>query len=460
MATGSAPIDYSSGNIPAYKPRYPLQTLYRMVREPMDLFSEAASLGDIVRLSGGRQETYLLNHPDLIRDVLVTNHRMFHKSPILRRMGRLLGQGLLTSEDELHLRQRRLIAPAFHRARVAEYAQLMTGHAQKVMAGWRSGETRDMHHEMMRLTMLTVAAALFGSDVEKETEKLGEAISILIAGARRVILPFWEKIEHLPLPSQKRINEARLLVDHKIRAMIAERRALLRQGGEMALRHDLLDMLLRARDEEGDGKGMSDEQVRDEVMTLFLAGHETTANVLAWTLYLLSQHPGAEGHLVSEVHHALGGRIPTAEDTDRLPYARMVLSESMRMYPPAWTISREALQDYPAAGLIIPKGSVVIMSQWVSHHDPRYFPDPYRFDPQRWTPEAAAARPKFAYYPFGGGPRLCVGEPFAWMESILILAMLVQHWQFRLQPGFQVVPNPQVTLRPKYGLRMILTERD
>ncbi len=220
-----------------------------------------------------------------------------------------------------------------------------------------------------------------------------------------------------------------------------------------------MDMLLQARDVEGDGRGMSDQQIRDEVLTLFLAGHETTANALTWTWYLLSQNPEAEAKLHKELVQVLGGRVPTVEDVERLPYTRQVLSESMRLFPPAWIIGREAQADYPVGGYVLPAGSTILMSQWVMHHDARFYPDPLRFDPGRWTPEAAAARPKFAYFPFGGGPRVCIGEPFAWMEGILILATLAQQWQMRLDPRQVIALLPQVTLRPKYGMKMRLQKR-
>jgi cytochrome P450 len=410
-----------------------------------------------VRVSDGGQETYLVNHPDYIREILVTNHRNFHKSPVLRRMGALLGQGLLTSEDELHLRQRRLIQPAFHRQRVAEYARIMTGYTQAGADRWQPGQTVDIHEEMMRLTMVIVGHALFGTDVEKEAGEIGEAITILLGGSRRLLLPFWEKIQTWPIAGNRRIFEAGQLLDSKIREMIAERRAALERGDEATLQHDLLDMLLLARDEAGDGQGMSDELLRDEVITLFIAGHETTANALTWTWYLLSQHPEVETRLRAEWNQVLGGRTPAAADAEKLEYTRRVLSEAMRLYPPAWTISRQALDDYQIGPYPMAKGSVALMSQWVMHHDPRYYPDPLRFDPERWLPDAVAARPKYAYFPFGGGPRMCVGEPFAWMEGILVLAALGQRWSMRLDPAQRVELLPQVTLRPKYGMRMQLS---
>jgi cytochrome P450 len=464
MTTGAQPTVKEQPVPPRLKPAYPGKNLVALIRAPIPFLGEAARHGDVVRVSDGGQDTYLINNPEYIRDILVINHRNFHKSPVLRRMGSLLGQGLLTSEDELHLRQRRLIQPAFHRQRIAEYARIMTDYTEKTGARWQDGQIYDIHEEMMRLTMVIVGHALFGTNVESEASEIGEAITTLLAGSRRLLLPFWEKIQHWPIAGNRRIYAAGEVLDAKIREMIAERRKMEQgqspaSGQALSLQHDLLDMLLRARDDAGDGKGMSDELVRDEVITLFIAGHETTSNALTWTWYLLSQHPEVETRLHAELESVLGRRTPTADDFEKLEYTRRVLSESMRLYPPAWTISRQALEEYPVGPYVLPKGSVVLMSQWVMHHDARYYPDPFRFDPERWTPEAVAARPRYAYFPFGGGPRLCVGEPFAWMEGVLVLAMLAQRWQLRLDPTQRVGLLPQVTLRPKYGMRMRVEKR-
>jgi cytochrome P450 len=437
----------------------PARHVFAMALDTLNFLTRSARYGDVVRLTTGMQETYLLNHPDLIRTVLVTNHRSFTKSPVLQRMRVFLGQGLLTSEGDLHLRQRRLIQPAFHRERVNAYGEIMTSYSRKVSQDWQPGETRDIHEEMMRLTMVIVGHALFGTDVEGEAAEIGEAITVLLGSTQRLVLPFWSRIQHLPLPGNRRINEAGLLLDEKIREMIGARRAAMERG-EAHLVSDLMDMLLRARDEEGDGGGMSDQLIRDEALTLFLAGHETTANALTWTWYLLSQHPEVEQKLHAELESALGGRTPTAEDVENLPYTRMVLSESMRLYPPAWILGRQAKHPVELGGYTLPEGAVVVMSQWLMHRDERFYPDPLRFDPQRWTPEAQSARPRLAYFPFGAGPRLCVGEPFAWMEGILILADLAQRWRLRLAPGQKIELLPQITLRPKHGMRMVLERRE
>jgi cytochrome P450 len=443
---------------PGPKMTFPMRNLFALARSPLKYITRSAKYGDVVHMTTGLQETYLINHPDMIRGVLVTNHRKFRKSPVLQRMRVILGHGLLTSDGELHLRQRRLIQPAFHRERVNGYGQLMTRYTQNISQTWEAGETRDIHNDMMRLTMVIVGHALFGADVEGEAGEIGEAITALLHGSRRLFLPFWSQIQKLPLPGNKRLFEAADLLDNRIREMIAVRRAALERG-ETHPETDLMEMLLRARDEEGDGTGMSDELIRDEALTLFLAGHETTANALTWTWYLLSQNPEVEQKMHAELAAVLGGRTPTADDVENLTYTRMVLSESMRLYPPAWVLGRQALEDYEVGGYVLPQGSVLMMSQWLIHRDERFYSDPQRFDPERWTPEAQAGRPRLAYFPFGAGPRLCVGEPFAWMEGILILAELGQRWRFHLSTGQKIDLLPQVTLRPKYGMQMQLEQR-
>ncbi len=442
---------------PGPRQLYPGEHLVRMLRNPIGLLMDAARYGDIVRLGIG-ENAYLINRPDFIRDVLVTNQRMFVKSPILRRMRVVLGDGLLTSEGDLHLRQRRLIQPAFNHQRIAGYAQIMVDNAEKTRLRWKDGQVLDIHHEMMRLTMVIVGQALFGTNVEEESAEIGQAITMLLLGSRRLRLPFWQTIMRLPLPDNRRIVEAGARLDSFIYQMIAERRSAIERGVEPP-QQDLLAMLLLARDDLNGGKGMSDQLIRDEALTLFLAGHETTANALTWTWYLLSQHPEIEQKLIDELNTVLNGRLPPPQDVDKLVYTRQVLSESMRMYPPSWTISREALDDYSVGNYLLPAGSVILMSQWVMHHDPRYYPNPDVFDPERWTSENVAARPKFSYFPFGGGPRVCIGEPFAWMEAILVLATLAQHWKMRLVPTQKIALLPQVTLRPKYGMHMMLSER-
>ncbi|HET6702819.1 MAG TPA: cytochrome P450 [Gemmatimonadaceae bacterium] len=412
--------------------------------------------GDVARATVGNLRVHLLAHPDQVRDVLVTHQRAFMKGHVLQRAKILLGEGLLTSEGEFHLRQRRLVQPAFHRQRIAAYAQDMVDRAWITADRWRDGETVDMDHEMMQLTLAIVARTLFDADVDAEADEIGGALTEALHLFQTVFIPGMHLLDRLPLPHTRRFARARGRLDATIYRLIAERRSERARGKE---RGDLLSMMLSAQDAEGDGGSMTDEQLRDEAMTLFLAGHETTANALTWTWYLLSQHADVAARLHDEVDRILGQRRATADDLASLSYTRMVLSESMRLYPPAYAIGRRALEDYPVPGIVIPRGALVVVSPLVTQRDARWFPDPARFDPERWTPEAQAARPKFSYFPFGGGTRMCIGDQFAWTEGMLVLATLAQRWRAELAAGQRVAMRPMITLRTRYGMRMVLRER-
>lgn len=426
---------------------FPGKHLLAFRNDPIRFLSEAARrYGDIAAFQIGPQRMVLLNHPDHIREVLVTSNRNFVKGRALERARRMLGEGLLTSEGELHLRQRRLAQPAFHRQRIAAYGAAMARYTEEQSAAWRPGQVLDLNHELMRLTMRIVGHTLFSAETEQDAEDVYAAMQTLMGMFDLVALPLLDKLAELPLPMTRRFHAARATIDRVIYRMIAERRAAGADTG------DLLSMLLLAQDSEGDGGGMSDLQVRDEALTIFLAGHETTANALSWCFYLLSQYPGVADRLYAELREVLGGRAPTFEDLPRLRFAEMVLAEAMRLYPPAWILGRRALGPFSVGGYSFPANTIALMSQWVMHHDPRYYPDPYRFDPERWAPEARAARPKFAYFPFGGGPRTCIGEPFAWMEGTLLLAGIARRWRPQLLPGHPVALQPSITLRPKHGL--------
>jgi cytochrome P450 len=440
-------------DVHTYKSKYPGTTLVEFRRDPPGFLARLArDYGDAVRFQLPGQPVILFNHPDLIRDVLVTRARSFAKGRGLERTKLLLGDGLLTSEGDLHLRQRRLVQPAFHRERVAAHGSTMVRAADARTSVWQDGATVDVQHEMMTLTLAIVGRTLFGAEVEREADTVRGAIETALKTLTIATLPFAERLDWLPLPHMLRFRRARKRLDDIIYRLIQERRA----GGE---RGDLLSLLLTAQDAEGDGGGMTDRQLRDEAMTLLLAGHETTANALTWTWFLVSQHAAVEQRLHEELERTLGGRPPTADDLSNLPYTRRVLSEAMRLYPPAWVVGRRAISDCEVGNHAVPSGALVFVSQWVTHRDHRFFTDPERFDPERWTPEATAARPKFSYYPFGGGPRVCVGEQFAWMEGVLVLASLARRWRLRLVPGHPVVPQAIVTLRPKFGMRMTLHRR-
>jgi cytochrome P450 len=432
---------------PGPRASWPVGQLYQFRRDPLVFLARLArEYGDVARFKAGPQSIYLLNHPEHIRDVLVTNHSRFKKGRALQRAKRLLGEGLLTSEGEFWRRQRRLAQPAFHRQRIASYARVMVEYAEQAAARWRDGETIDAAGEMTRLTLAVVGKTLFDANVESDADEVGAALTEVMNLFNYLMLPFAELLEKLPLPPQRRFLRARARLDAVIYRIIEERR---REGRD---RGDLLSTLLHAVDEEGDRTGMTNEQLRDEVMTLFLAGHETTSNALTWAFYLLAQNPSAESRLHEELDAVLErGRPPTADDYAALSYTEMVVAETMRLYPPAWAVGRLALEDHEVGGFAIPRGSLVLISQYVTHRDPRFFPEPERFDPERWTPEVKAARPQFSYFPFGGGPRRCIGEGFAWTEAVLILAALARRWRLRLIPGRTVEARARITLRPGKG---------
>jgi cytochrome P450 len=439
---------------PGPKRWLPWTNLLAMRRGPLGFLSQLSrDYGDFAHFKIGPQNVVLLNHPDSIKEVLVTESHKFVKGRGLQLAKRLLGEGLLTSEGEFHKRQRRLAQPAFHRQRIASYGRSMVEDAVRTGDRWQDGTVLDISAEMSRLTLAIVGKTLFNTEVDSEAKEIGAALTETIRVWRLSTIPFGELLEKLPLPSTRRFQAARARLDATIYRFIEEHRAAGIDRG------DLLSMLLMSADDEGDGGGMTNEQLRDEAMTIFLAGHETTANALAWTWYLLSQNPEAEARLHTELRVVLSGRNPSVEDLPKLSYTEMVLAESMRLYPPAWIIGRKALEDVEVNSYLIPAGSLVLMSQYLMHRDPRYYPEPNRFDPLRWSGEAKAARPKFSYFPFGGGPRVCLGESFAWMEGALVVATLAQRWRMQLVLGHPVEPQPLITLRPKFGMQMRLERR-
>lgn len=412
----------------------------------------AREFGDVVGLRFANRRIWLVSHPDMIEEILVTRNQDFIKHFALRLNPLLLGKGLLTSEGDFWLRQRRLVQPAFVKSRLASYANEMVESTARLLSGWRPGETRLIRTEMMNLTLDIAARTMFHADAAGEARDVSQALEILqhaftnrFSGA--ILIPQW-----LPTPGNIRLRRAVRRLDAIIYGFIRQRR----QSGED--KGDLLSLLLNARDAD-DGTRMSDQQVRDEAMTLFLAGHETTALSLSWAWYLLSQHPEAEARLLAEINEVLPGRPPVFEDVARLKYTEAVLLETMRLYPPAYTIGREALRDTTIGGHAVPKGLTVLMSQWVVQRDGRFFEAPESFRPERWLGDAAKKVPKFAYFPFGGGPRLCVGNTFALVEMALILATLTPRFRFTLQPGTKIEPQPTFTLHPLPGVPAMITPR-
>jgi cytochrome P450 len=394
----------------------------------------------------------MMNHPDDIETVLITHARIMGRDEHVDVLQRALGLGLLTSDGDLWKRQRRLMAEAFAPKRIQSYAAAMVRVTDASLGSWRHGEEKNLHAEMSRITMEVVADVLFGAGVGhadgQTVAKSMETINRFFTISPEAILPLpaWA-----PTPRNTRFRDAVSRIDEVIFRIIAARRA-------GAPRDDLLGTLLAAQDE--DGTTMTDRQLRDEAVTLFLAGHETTALTLAYTLYLLSTHPDVERRVFAEVRDVVGDRLPAMGDVKALAYTERVIKESMRLFPPAWTTGREAREDLEVRGHRIPKGAQILMSQWIVHRDPRWFPNPEGFDPDRWLPDRARALPRFAYFPFGGGPRICIGNHFAMMEATLILALVVQKWQVQLLPGEQLELQAAVTLRPKgSGLRVRLAER-
>lgn len=433
------PPRFLIGNLPLFSPD-PLAIYIRWARE----------FGDIFYYRAGWMDVYFLNHPNLIEQVLVSQSQNFAKDKVIQNSRWFLGEGLLTSEGAGWRRQRRLSQPAFHRERMAAYGHTMSAYTEEMLATWQNGEVRDIHQEMMQLTMRIVAKVLFSVEVKGDTERVARALNILMrhtSGGRMILPPV---LRHVPVPAMMRVKRAVRELDEIVNRIIRQRRASGQDTG------DLLSMLMAARDE--DGSGMTDRQLRDEILTFLLAGHETTAVSLSWTWYLLSQHPEVEQNLRQELRQVLGDRTPQLEDLPLLPYTDKVVKESMRLYPPAWSLARTVAKETEVGGYRLPVGANVVMSQWILHRDPRFFEQPEQFKPDRWTAEAAQRLPRFAYFPFGGGARLCIGASFAMMEANLLLAAIAQRFQLRLVPGHPVAALPSITLRPKHGMRMSITK--
>ncbi|MDQ3713469.1 MAG: cytochrome P450 [Acidobacteriota bacterium] len=423
-------------------------------RNPTEFLQTLAKLGDVTFFKMGGQPAYLLNHPDLARDLLVVNAHKFIKGRALQRAKTLLGEGLLTNEGESHLRQRRMIQPAFHREKIKSYAEAMTDFAEQMANNWQDGEVRDVDREMMHLTLQIVGKTLFSANVGGDANKIGDALTTLIKMFSYLLLPFSEILEKLPILHARRFKQAKETLDAVIYEIINERR----KSGEV--KDDLLSMLLMAQDED-DGGGMTDRQVRDECLTLFLAGHETTANALAWTFYCLSQNPESETKLHEEFDRVLpNGQVPTVEDLPNLKRTENVLAESMRLFPPAWVLGRLAIEEHEFKSYKVPKGALVLTSMYILQRDKRFWTDAEIFKPERWeTHNVKEAGQKFTYFPFGAGVRRCVGEQFAWMEGTLLLATLASKWKLSLMPEQKIGLQPMMTLRPKYGMKMRIEKR-
>jgi len=420
----------------------PLGTLQRLARE----------YGDVVSMPVMRMSRVLVNRPDYIQQLLILDHAKLHKSTLTKLVvGPLLGQGLLISEGDFWRRQRRLAQPAFHRSRTNEYSPVMVECALERMRNWRGGETRNIAEEMMKLTLEVAVRTLFGTSLAGDSDSIGKAMTFLMRHYLRRARTPWRVPEKWPTLANRRARREVEYMDSLIYGIISERKKDTRP------RNDLLSLLMSAMHE--DGSQMSERQVRDESMTLFVAGHETTALSLAWTWYLLGENPAAESRLAEELRSALAGRPAGVSDLEKLPYLNAVVHESLRLYPPAFIMARMNVENITLGGYEIPPRTTLLASQWVMHRDPRFFEQPEQFLPERWLDGLEDRLPPGVYFPFGDGPRRCIGQGFAQLETALVIAAIAQKFRFRLRRGFPVVPEPLVTLRPKYGIEMSIESR-
>ncbi len=437
---------------PGPKGSFLIGNLTDFTSEPLNFVLMCArEYGDIVSLGFGPYSVYLLSNPEHIDYVLRHTNQQFIKSQVLKSNKLVLGEGLLTSEGEFWHRQRRLAQPGFRRQQIAAYGDIMIAFADKMLSAWQDGEVHDVHADMMQLTLEIVAKCLFNADVAGEAQDVGAALNISLEHFNYRAKTLFLIPDSFPTPENLRFRGAVKQLDEIVYGIINHRRT----SGENPA--DLLSMLMEAEDE--DGSHMTDKQLRDEVMTLFLAGHETTANTLSWTWMLLSQHPEVQAKLQSELQTVLGGRNPTPGDQSHLPYTTMVITEAMRLYPPVWRMSREVVEDWQVGGYNLKAGTTVFMSQWVTHRNPQYFPEPETFNPDRWAGDFAKSLPPGVYFPFGGGPRVCIGQGFAMMEAVLLLATVAQRFELTLVPEHEIVLQPSITLRPEHGIKVLLRRR-
>lgn len=430
-------------------------SLWDFRRDALGTFEAAARLGDLVRFRFFHRRGFLANHPDLVKRVLVDEHRRFGKQTRgYDNLRLIVGNGLLTSEGDFWRRQRRIAQPAFHHRSISGFAETMSDATLRTLSRWRAdGLTRvEMEAEMSRLTLEIVGRCLFSTDLSDANDRIGPALGTVLRMAMDRTTQVLQVPLGVPTPFNRRLRHAVRELDRVVLGLIEERRGLTRRPD------DLLSMLLEAKDQDT-GEGMSDAQLRDELMTLVLAGHETTANAMVWTFHLLSRHPEVRARLQAELDRVLGGRDPGLSDLASLPFTGAVIKESMRLYPPAWMLGRSANEDLELGGFHIPKGSMVFVCIYQLHRDPRFWSAPDQFRPERFLEGAPEAPPKHAYLPFSAGPRVCIGNAFAEMEAKLLLATIARRAELTTVPGHRVEPEPMITLRPKHGLPMRLEWR-
>jgi cytochrome P450 len=415
----------------------------------------ARRFGDLNHFMGLSRHIFQFNHPQLIEDLLLRDAVRHHRGLVMQRAKLVLGEGMLTSEEPLHMRQRRLAQPAFHRQRIAAYGQIIAGYAAEMTSRWESGTVMDLQPEMLLLALRIVGKALFDTNVEAEVRQIAQAVDSFMGFVRLAFLPFPDLVLRLPLPAMTRIRQGQAYLDDLIYRMIRERR---KDPGD---RGDLLSMLLAAVDTDDGTGAMTDKQVRDECVTVLLAGHETTANALSFALWELARNPEVQERLSAESRAVLGERLPAAEDYGRLGYAAQVFAETIRLYPPVWITARTAVEEYVYRGITIPEGAILLAPQIVAHRDPRFWENPSLFDPQRFTEENKARRQRFCYFPFGAGARQCIGEGLAWMEGVLILAFVASNWKLSLPAGAptELPMWPAISLRPKGGVHLRVDRR-
>jgi cytochrome P450 len=443
----------SSSRPPGPKGQPILGVMREFNRDSLSFITNARDYGDVVRMRFLYVTAYFLYNPSDIEYVLSTNAKNFIKSMSLRSnfFHRLLGNGLLTSEGDFWRRQRRLAQPAFHRQRIGAYGEVMVEYTTRLMASWRDGDVRNIHRDMMRLTLEIVVKTLFNADASGDADRVARVLEKIVQPFASQATLKWILDNRLPTPAHRRFDQAAREIDDIVYRIIAERRKSSSDEG------DLLSMLLAAHDE--DGSQMTDRQLRDEVMTIFLAGHETTALVLSWVWYLLAKNPDAERKFHEELDGGLNGRLPDIADLPSLKFTEMIVKEAMRLYPPAYGIGREPIEDCEIGGFFVPRKSQVFMFPWALHRDPRFFEEPLCFRPDRWTEDFSNSLPKYAYFPFGGGPRACIGNYFAMMEILLVLATMGQRFRFTLASDQHVDLLPAMSLRPNGDISVTVQSR-
>jgi cytochrome P450 len=448
---------YPSG--PSFLPRVVARRFFRSLATT-SMTEAARQFGDLVHFKAFGSHVYQINHPSLIEDFFLKNASKHRRGIVMQRAKTIFGEGLLTSEEPLHMRQRRLVQPAFLRQRIDAYGEVIGYNASVLSSKWQSGTVIELHIEMLELALRIVGKCLFDLDVQSRAEviKVSAAVDAFMGFIPLALLPFSTFVQRLPIPAMKRIRSGKAELDRMIYTIIDERR---RSPGD---RGDLLSMLLEATDADADGTGMSDQQVHDECLTIMLAGHETTANALSFALWLLAQHQEIQQNLHEEASSVLGDGMATAADYPNLPYATAIFSETLRLYPPVWVTARTCEIPYEIEGYTIPRGAVLLAPQFVVHRDPRFYPNPLQFDPERFSPrnkELNKSRPRFAFYPFGAGSRQCIGEGLAWMEGVLSLATIARDYRLAPVPGAssQIPLDPAISLRPKDGVPLLVERR-